>query len=55
MVIIVAGLFVTDRVGLKSRCSCAAIVTAVSPPITQPPTKKGEKPRPLDVYYIVVP
>lgn len=36
MVIIVAGLFVTDRVGSKSLCFCAAIVKAVNPPSPHP-------------------
>lgn len=54
MVIIVAGLFVTDRVGLKSRCSCAAIVTAVSPPITQPPTHPPKKEKSLVLLTFII-
>lgn len=42
MVLIVAGLFVTDRVGLKSLCFCAAIVTAVNPGSRPHPPKKKQ-------------
>lgn len=56
MVIIVALLLVTDRVGLKSLFfPCVVSVSQLSTPYHSPPTKKGQKLCPIEIYYIVVP